>query len=143
MTAMKILSAMVLLALIGALGCGSNAGSPLAPKAKKNGRIFVHNDLVIDIPGVDYTNSIVKVCFLNDKGEVIEEEVPWGECKDVSGDLVKGGTRIVMHLMAQDPKGSLGLSRDMEFTVDGTIIIRVVGIGREEGLTLTIVMEHR
>jgi len=112
-----------LLALIFALipGCGGKGGT-MGPAVPEDGRIYLDNR----------TEFPVTASYFDEEVGIYETEVEPHQKKEISRDLIKGGTEVKVHLRSTEEAGGFGPQipeTDLTVKVDGNIVIIVYRVG--------------
>jgi len=95
------------------LGCGGDNG--IKARTKKDGRIYFRNEIQFDVE---------VECFNEELQEVVKTVVPSGKSMEVSGAVLKAGTKVNVKFSML---GTTSVSRTAEVEVDGDRTVRLYG----------------
>jgi len=115
---------LALLLTVGALLLWSCGGGGTSTRVPEDGRVFVRNDT--SKSGHPYP---VSVSYLHPEElgpEPVEVLVNAGETKEVTKDVLKGGTKVTFTIVGHTPRQQP--RADVEVTVDGSITIVVTRV---------------
>jgi len=112
-----IIRGMILGAMfLGVVDCGGDSSPTGKKTSKKEGRVFVKNEY----------SQIVDVFYVDETGTKIETAIDPGEQEEVTRGVLDGGTTIKLNV---DPRRNCRSDVEVEVTVDGNRIVRVMNVG--------------
>jgi len=113
----------LILAASVAFGCGGSTSTKSTSGELGDGRVYLKNQ----------TEFTLTVSYLSEDRGILETVVNPGENKDISQAVIKGGTKVKVHVIHVipfgEPRGERGTEVDIEVTVGGNIIILVTQVG--------------
>ena len=112
---------LLILIVSAAFGCGGSSSTKSTSGELGDGRIYLKNQ----------TEFTLTASYLSEDQGILETVLKPGEKKDVSQAVLKGGTKVKVHVISdREPRGEpINPEVDIEVTVGGNIIILVTQVG--------------
>lgn len=107
--------------------CGGGGKNSTGTSGSKDGSVYLQNSVS------DYSNVTIKVVLsVPDQPDKppVEVTVEPSQKVEISGGVLKGGTKVLINLEAAGPGTSGARTGKVELTVDGTATVRVNKIGQ-------------